>query len=104
MTGPSQGWMPCFSECGPGSAAAAAPGSLLKMQLLRSYSGGFPGGTVVKKPPASAGDTRDLGSILGSGRYLGEGNSNPYQYFCLENPMDREAWWAVVHRVAMSWT
>ena len=96
--------MLCFSECGPGSAAAAAPGSLLKMQLLRPYSGGFPGGTAVKNPPASAGDMRDLGSILGSGRYLGEGNSNPHQYLCLENPMDREAWRAIVHKVTMSRT
>ena len=41
----------------------------------------------------------DLGVIPGSGRYLGEGNSNPLQYFCLENPMERVAWWAAVHRV-----
>ena len=46
----------------------------------------------------------DLGSIPESGRYLGEGNDNTLQYSCLENPMDRGAWWATVHRVAKSWT
>ena len=48
---------------------------------------------VVKKPPASAGGIRDLGSIPGSGRSPGEGNGNPLQYSCLENLMDRGAWW-----------
>ena len=47
-----------------------------------------PGGSVVKNPPANAGDT---GSIPGSGRSPGEGNGNPLQYSCLENPMDRGA-------------
>ena len=51
---------------------------------------------MVKNPPASAGDTRDLSSIPGSGRSPGEGNGNPLQYSRLENPMDREAWWATV--------
>ena len=51
----------------------------------------FPGGSVVKNPLANAGD---IGSIPGSGRSLGEGNSNPLQYSFLGNPMDREAWWA----------
>ena len=51
--------------------------------------GGFPGGSVVKNPPASA---RDVGSIPGSGRSPGEGNGNPLQYSYLENPMDRGAW------------
>ena len=45
---------------------------------------------VVKNPPASDGDGRDVGSIPGSGRSSGEGNGNPLQYSCLENPMDRE--------------
>ena len=65
---------------------------------------GFPGGTVVKHLPVNAGDARDLGSIPGSGRSPGEGNGNPLQYSCLENPMDRGAWWATVHGVAKSWT
>jgi len=59
----------------------------------------FPGGTVVKNPPATAGDTRDLGSIPGSGRSPGEGNDNPLQYSCLENSMEGGAWQATVHRV-----
>ena len=48
----------------------------------------------------SACNTGDLGSISGLGRYPGEGNGNPLQYSCLENPMDRGAWWAAVHGVA----
>ena len=48
---------------------------------------------VVKKPPASAGGIRESDSIPGSGRSLGEGNGKPLQYSCLENPMDRGAWW-----------
>ena len=58
---------------------------------------GFPGGSAVKNPPANAGN-------IGSGRSPGEGNGNPLQYSCLENPMDREAWRATVHGVADSWT
>ena len=65
---------------------------------------GFLGGTVVKNLPANARDTRNVGSIPGSGRSPGEGNVNPFQYSCLENSMDRGAWWATVHRVANSWT
>ena len=49
---------------------------------------------VVKNLPANAGDLRDLGSILGLGRFPGEGNGNPLLYSCLENPMDRGAWQA----------
>ena len=62
---------------------------------------GFPGGSEVK---ASACNVGDLGSILGSGRSPGEGNGNTLQYSCLENPMDRGAWWATVHRVSKSRT
>ena len=51
---------------------------------------GFPGGSEVK---ASASNVGDLGSIPGSGRFSGEGNGNPLQYSCLENPMDGGAWW-----------
>ena len=57
----------------------------------------FPGGLVVKNPVANAGDPGDVGSIPGSGR-SSEGNGNPFQYSWLENPMDRGAWWATVHR------
>ena len=61
---------------------------------------GFPGGAVVKNPHANA---RDASSVPGSGRSPGDGNGNWLQYSCLENPMDRGAWWATVHRVAKSW-
>ena len=52
----------------------------------------------------SACNARDPDSILGSGRSSGEGNGNPFQYSCLDNPMDGEAWWATVHGVAKSRT
>ena len=58
---------------------------------------------LVNSPPANAGDVRDEGLIPGSGRSPGEGNGNLFQYFCLENPMDRGAWQATVHKVAKSW-
>ena len=58
------------------------------------------GGSEVK---ASACNAEDQGSISGSGRSPGEGNGNPLQYSCLENPMDG-AWWATVHGVTKSWT
>ena len=59
---------------------------------------------LVKNPPAKAGDPRDTGLIPGLGRSPGEGNDNPFQYSCLENRIDRGAWWATVHGVAKSWT
>ena len=59
----------------------------------------FPGGSAGKESACSAGD---LGSIPGLGRYPGEGNSYPLQYSCLENPMDRGAWWAIVHGITKS--
>ena len=59
---------------------------------------------VVKNLPASTGDAGDAGLIPGSGRSPGGGNDNLLQYSCLENPMDRSAWWATVHGVAKSWT
>ena len=61
----------------------------------------FPGGTDGK---ASAYNAGDRGSIPGSGRFPGEGNGHPLQYSCLENPMDRGAWWAAVHVVTESRT
>ena len=54
--------------------------------------------------PANLGDIRDGGSIPGSGKSPGERNGNPLQYSCLEKPMDRGAWWAMVHGVTKSWT
>ena len=65
---------------------------------------GFPGGSVVKSPPASAGNTGDASSIPGSGRSPGGGNGNPLQDSFLENPMDRGAWQATVHGVTKSQT
>ena len=65
---------------------------------------GFPGDASGKGPAASAGDARDTGLILGLGRYPGGGHGNPLQYSCLENPMDRETWWTIVHRGAKSRT
>ena len=58
---------------------------------------GFPGGPVVKNVPANA---RDADLIPGLGRSPGEGNGNPLQYSCLENPTDRGAWWATVNGIA----
>ena len=62
---------------------------------------GFPGSSDGKESPCHAGN---LGLIPGSGRSLGEKNDYPVQHSCLENSMDREAWWATVHGVAQSQT
>ena len=69
--------------------------------LLSVFSLGFPGGLDSKESTCNA---VDLGSVPELGRSLGKGNGNPLQYSCLENPKDRGAWWATVHRVAKSWT
>ena len=61
---------------------------------------GLPWWLSVKESTCNAGVTGDEGLIPGSGRSLGEGHGNPLQYSCLENPMDRGAWQATVHRVA----
>ena len=62
---------------------------------------GFPGGSVVKNLLANAGDVDSIPDLR---RSPGGGNGNPLQYSCLRNPMDRGAWWAVVHGVAKSRT
>ena len=73
--------------------------------VLASVSGGRPHlgasqvALVVKNPHANAGDIRDVGSIPGWGRSPAVGHGNPLQYSCLENPMDRGTWWAIVHEV-----
>ena len=59
---------------------------------------------VVKNPSANAADATEAGSIPGLGRSPGGGNGNPLQYSCVENPMDRGAWWATVHGTAESQT
>ena len=60
---------------------------------------GFPGGAVLKNPPTNSGNAGDMGSIPESGRSPGGGNGNPFQYFCLENSMEREQCWAVVQGI-----
>jgi len=59
---------------------------------------------LVKNPAANEEIVEDAGLIPGSGRSPGGGHGNSLEYSCLENPMDRRAWWATVHRVAKSWT
>ena len=77
------------------------PCSFISESAICSFA--FPGGSVVKNLPTNVGF---LGSIPGLGRSPGEGNGNPFQYSCLGNPMDREAWQATVHavtRVGYEW-
>jgi len=75
--------------------------------FFNPYLKGFPGGSVIKNLPANAGESRDMGSIPGSGRSPGGGNGNPLQHSCLEISMDRRAWWAIGHGVSkesdMTW-
>ena len=59
---------------------------------------------VVKNPPASVGDIKDVDSVPGLGRSPGEGKGNPLQYFCVENPIDLGALWVTVRGVAKNWT
>ena len=61
-------------------------------------------GDVSSNGKESASDAEDQSLIPGLGSSFGEGNGNPLQYSCLENSMDREAWWATVHGVTKSWT
>ena len=75
-------------------------GSLVLWILLGGSNGvnrGFPGGSVVKNPPAKAGNAGEASSVPGWGRSPGGGNGNPLQYSCLENPMDRGAWQRSMH-------
>ena len=69
--------------------------------IIVKHNEGFPSGSDGKESACSVGD---LGSIPGSGESPGEGNDNPLQYSCLENPMERGAWQAAVYGVAKSWT
>ena len=75
--------------------------TLFPNEVTSTGSKGFPGGSVVKNLPASAGDAS---SVPGLGRSPGEGNGNLFPDSCLENPMDRGAWWATVRGVAKSLT
>ena len=89
----SEGSQPCQSQLGD-------MGHLSSSKPIK----GFSGGTVVKNSLANVGDTGDMGQIPRLGRSPGEGNGNPIQYSCMGNPMDREAWWVMLHGVAKSQT
>ena len=78
----------------PPSVSWLEPGHLLS----------FLGALVVKNPPANTGNIRDMSLVPGSGRSPGRGHGNPLQDSCLENPMDRGAWWAAVHGITKSQT
>ena len=96
--------MLCWLKCGKSGHPCLVSDCKWKAFSFLLVSMGFPGGSVGKEPACSAGDTRDTGLILGSGRTLGGGHGNTPHYFCLENPMDRGVWWDTVHGVAESWT
>ena len=81
----------------PLTVGTKSSGGLLQREFSLGALVGFPGGSVVKNPPVITGH---LGPIPGSGRSPEEVNGNPLQCSCLENPMDRGAWWATVHGVA----
>ena len=66
------------------------------------FAKGFRSGSVVKNPPANAGDAGDTGSVPGLGRSSGGGSGNPLQYSCLENPLDRGAWRVIVQGIVKS--
>ena len=83
-----------------GSRRVGRDGSYLAHMHLFLLTG-FPGGSVVKKPRASA---ENVGSVPGLGSSAGEGNGNPLQYSCLGNSVARGAWWATVHGVAKNQT
>ena len=91
----------------PGPPALQADAKLplnhqnLDVVCFRSNDLDFPGDSHGKESACNAGD---VGFIAGLGRSPGEGNGKPLQYSCLENPIDREAWWATVHRVVKSQT
>ena len=80
--------------------------SLTTLRVLRSISQVLASQVllVVENPPTNAGDIRDAGLIPESGGSPGGGHGNPLQYSCLENPMDRGAWWATTCKFAKSWT
>ena len=80
-------------------ADSTGSGSLLD-SILCTFLKGLPRWLSHEETACHSGDTGDRGWIPGSGRHPGVGNGNPLQYSCLENPMDRGAWWATVHRVA----
>ena len=84
-----------------GESTKGTQGLTRKAFLVTRLSLGFPGGSVIKESACNAGDP---GSISGLGRSPGEGTYYPIQYSCLENSIDRGAWWATLHGVTKSWT
>ena len=78
--------------------------NFVKLESYCAYFWAFQVVLVVKNSPAKAGDIRNTGSVLGLGRSYEGGHGNPLQYSCLENLIDRGAWWATVHGVAKSQT
>ena len=73
----------------------AGPYQLPILYIVVCICQGFPGGSLVRNSPAYVENTGDMVQIPGSGRSLGGGHGNPLEYSCLENPMDREAWWVI---------
>ena len=90
-----------YCLCGRVGPDSSLSCSSIKKNHNPTTASGFPGGSGVKNPPANAADSS---SIPGWGRSSGEGNGNPLQHSCLENPMDRDAWRATVHGVPQSQT
>ena len=93
-------WLKYFSNSWPWPTSSILLTSLSILELHRASQVVL----VVKNPHANAGDIKDAVLIPGSGRSPVEGHDNSLHYSCLENPMDRGAWRAIVHRVAKSWT
>ena len=88
----------------PSTVGAEIETVFLPLGNLEASWEGFPNGSAGKESAGKAGDIGDVGSIPGLGRSPGEGNGNPLQYSCLENPMDGGAWRATVHGVTNSST
>ena len=93
-----QGGLVCFSPWGYKESTQLVNWTTRKLITSSQVT------LVVKNPPANAGDIKDAGSISGLGRSPEGGHGNPLQYSCLENPLDKWTWRAIVHEVAKSWT
>ena len=89
------GWAKCVLK--KSKEQASSYKTVTRYNVQHDFLGGSDG-------KASACNAGDLGSIPGSGMSPGEGNGNPFQYSCLENPMDQRGWWATVHGVPKNWT
>ena len=89
-----------YFECGEDGSKYRIHRTCSFIEISKTCLLGFPGDSVVKHPPANAGE---MASTPGLGRSSGEANGNPLQYSCLGNPLDRGACWATVHEVAKNW-